>query len=399
MADEKQSQELSEFPTVAFIFPLADRPRGNYWWHTLEALADLLPSVAMVLGATSNFSDSYIPDNIKHKIDICVIPGSKFISIPIMSQGAYKFGIQLPPFCPFVRQLIKMKPQVLFLSGFSLWTFIAVALKPLMKWRLVVMYEGSSPSVARTYNRLIVLWRRMISSRVDAAITNTQAGKKYLCEWLSIDTKKIFVHPYEVPSVQVYPDIQTGGNTLIFATVGQLIPRKGIAHLIDAVHLLSQRRPDKSFEVWIIGDGPLREASKSKVRCLGLESRVRFLGWIDNTDLPEYLRRADVFIFPTLEDIWGVAPLEAMALGKPVICSKFAGAAELVSNGEDGWICDPYNKDELANIMARFLDDASLIHEMGHKAWSKMQSYTPQRAGEFLMNVALLVWKGSNGVP
>jgi len=382
-------------PKVAFVFPLADRPRGGYWWATLEALTDLLPNVAIIIGSTGGFRDSYIPDILRCKVDIHILQGSGFTRVPLNSKGQYAFGIQLPPVAGFLRRLFTLKPDIIFASGFSLWTFVTVVLRLVMKWKVVVMYEGSSPSVDRIEHRFMLMWRRVIASKVDAAITNTKQGKRYLCECLGMVSEKVFVHPYEVPNMKAYLDSVEShvkrGHSVVFATVGQLIYRKGVVQLVEAAYVLSQQRPDKSFQLWIIGDGPLRNELESKVNYLGLQRRVRFFGWIDNEGLALYLKKVHVFVFPTLEDVWGVAPLEAMAMGIPVLCSKYAGASELVEDGVDGWIFDPHNPKELAELMKRFVDNPALITTMGENARRKMEAFTPKAAAEFLKRVAIWV--------
>jgi len=380
---------------VAFVFPLASRPRGDYWWATLEALTDFLPNVTVILGAAGDFCDSYIPDTCRRKVDIHILQGARFIRLPLKSksEGHYAFGIHLPPVARFLWRLFTLKPDIIFVSGFSLWTFIIILLKAVMKWKVVLMYEGSSPSVDRIQYRLMLMWRQVIASKLDTAITNTRQGKQYLCKYLSILSEKVFVHPYEVPNIQGYPDSVEShvkwGDSVIFATVGRLIYPKGVVQLLEAAHLLSKQRLDKSFQLWIIGDGPLRNELESKVNRLGLQQRVRFFGWINNRELGSYLKRVHVFVFPTLEDVWGIAPLEAMAMGKPVIISKYAGAHELIKEGVNGFIVDPLDVESLADLMLRFIEQPQLIQDMGQKARATMKQFTPNSAAEFLAKVAM----------
>ncbi len=105
-----------------------------------------------------------------------------------------------------------------------------------------------------------------------------------------------------------------------------------------------------------------------------------------------FFRGADVFVLPTLEDTWGVVVLEAMVLGKPVLCSKWAGAAEIVVDGENGYIFDPYNPEAIAEIMHRFIRQADLITLMGRKSQHLMTQYTPEVAGRFLAKAASSVF-------
>jgi len=85
--------------------------------------------------------------------------------------------------------------------------------------------------------------------------------------------------------------------------------------------------------------------------------------------------------------------LEAMVLGKPILCSKWAGAAELVIDGENGYCFDPYEPAKLAELMRRFIDEPDLAASMGHKSEQLMTQYTPEAAAKFLSEVTSFVLK------
>ena len=110
----------------------------------------------------------------------------------------------------------------------------------------------------------------------------------------------------------------------VILTVGQLVPRKGLDKLIEACSRLAAR--GRKFTLVIVGQGPERE------RLIELAQR----NWGGNfvilpnqsqAALNEIYRAADVFVFPTMEDIWGLVVNEAMWAGTPVLCSKYAGCA------------------------------------------------------------------------
>jgi glycosyltransferase involved in cell wall biosynthesis len=109
--------------------------------------------------------------------------------------------------------------------------------------------------------------------------------------------------------------------------------------------------------------------------------------------LGTYFRNADVFVLPTLEDTWGVVVLEAMILGKPVLCSKGAGAVEMVIDGENGYRFAANDAKELAAIMSRFINDPTLVNVMGQKSQQLIAQHTPTIAATFLAKVASCVTK------
>jgi glycosyltransferase involved in cell wall biosynthesis len=224
---------------------------------------------------------------------------------------------------------------------------------------------------------------------------------------------KLFCHPCQVPDL---PLLNSGGaeNSLaalkrpVFLYTGSISPRKGWHYLIDATQLLV-RRGLREFSVVFVGAGEQAEALHKAIGDLQLGDIVKQVGAVEYQNLGSYYRSADVFISPTRADTWGVAVLEAMAFGKPVLCSKYAGSRQLVNHGENGFVFDPFEANELANFMAMFITDRTLAARMGARSLDKMAPYTPARAAD--ESVALLLdicrrrvqssqaMAGSNGPP
>lgn len=110
----------------------------------------------------------------------------------------------------------------------------------------------------------------------------------------------------------------------VILSVGQLIQRKGLDKLIEACGRAAARGAE--FRLVLVGKGPEEEALREKARACGL----RHFEILPNQSQPvlnEIYRAADVFVFPTLEDVWGLVVNEAMWVGTPVLCSKYAGCA------------------------------------------------------------------------
>ncbi|MEM2367954.1 MAG: glycosyltransferase family 4 protein [Candidatus Bathyarchaeia archaeon] len=179
----------------------------------------------------------------------------------------------------------------------------------------------------------------------------------------------------------------------MFVTVGRLVKQKGLRQLIEAVRVLHEHMSEANFTLLIVGSGPLRAELEEKVKEYGLNDRIKFVGQVEYEKLGRILQTADVFVFPTLEDVWGAAPLEAMAMGKPVICSKYAGVRELIRDNVNGYVVDPMDTLGMAQAMKRFIENPRLIEEMGCSAKSTMSLFTPRRAAQFLAEVVKHVYK------
>ncbi len=170
--------------------------------------------------------------------------------------------------------------------------------------------------------------------------------------------------------------------------MGSLSPRKGWRYLIDATRLLVSQGI-REFSVLFVGTGEQDEEMRAAIRDQGLDGIVHQVGAVAYHNLGPYYRSADVFVSPTRADTWGVAVLEAMAFGKPVLCSKYAGSRQMVAHGENGFIFDPFDTPQLAGYMAKFIQDQSLAERLGACSLEKMAPFTPARAADALANLAL----------
>lgn len=289
--------------------------------------------------------------------------------------------------------LIKFKPKIIFSSSFGVWTIIALFLKLFYGWRVVIAYEGSSPGVDFRHSTLRLFLRQMMIKIADAYITNSQRGKEYLIDILNAPSDLVFAHPYEIPPLELLAQKSEEKNIdfkpeqrPVFLYVGQIIRRKGIDILLDACLKLNQQGQD-NYTVLIVGDGLEKESLAAFCQTNNLQNNVKWLGILEYAKIASLYQQSDIFVLPTREDTWGVVTLEAMLFGKPVICSNGAGSSELIKNGENGYVFDINQSDELSELMNKFINNTSLIHEMGISSQQKMHQYNPQGSGIFLQQV------------
>lgn len=371
---------------VAWLFP--SLARGFYWHPVLAELAKQYPEMVTFTGHWTGYSSKY-----EGRFLVREVGKFQFI-VASQSSSGYDRGFILPSL-KIVPKLTAFKPDVIMTAAFSFWTLIAVLLKLLYRWKIVIVFDGVSSSMGGTRSKAHKFWRKFISTFSDAFITNSKSGKDYLIGQLGADKNKVLSKPYEVPDSSLSSDNNTGkvspfpwarSGCPIFLSVGQLITRKGIFFLLDACRLLKDEGY-RNLTLVIVGDGPLRPQLEEYSRSIGLEDSVHWEGWVNNELLGPYFQSADVFVFPTLEDIWGMAVLEAMLFEKPILCSKEAGAAELIKEGENGFVFDPTKPKVLAELMKVFIDRPELVRIMGEQSGRSIQHFTPEATAKHLASV------------
>jgi glycosyltransferase involved in cell wall biosynthesis len=125
------------------------------------------------------------------------------------------------------------------------------------------------------------------------------------------------------------------------------------------------------------GDGPMKESLQSEAERLGVGGRVRFLGLVKYSRLPEVYAAGDVLVFTSEHEPYGLPVNEAMLCGIPVIVSDRIGAGyDLVREGETGFVYPCGNVDALAAILRLRLPDRDLLKRLGMKARQRMETWS-----------------------
>jgi glycosyltransferase involved in cell wall biosynthesis len=146
--------------------------------------------------------------------------------------------------------------------------------------------------------------------------------------------------------------LDTSADAPLLLSMGRLHPSKAHDVALLALALL----PDACL--WIAGSGPLEAQLKRLAHELGVDGRVRFLGW--RSDASALYRAADVVLFPSRFEPLGNVVIQAWAHGTPIVAAASAGPAALIRDGEDGLLAPVDDAESLAAAVARLLDDGAL---------------------------------------
>ena len=370
---------------VAWLVPEVEL--GAYWQPVLREFTKVFKNTVFYTGRVWSGFDPTLPG----ASAIQLVGETKFVETEKIETGYDRGFIVVSP--SIIGYLLEFRPHVVFPQAFSLWTVIVALLKPLMRWRIAIIYDGSSPNTDFRDSSFRTFVRRILVRFADAFVANSNAGKKYLMEVLKVPEDKIFTRTYLVPDAGALlkrldqtqpPNLQL--KRPIFLYVGRITARKGIKTLLEACAMLkSQGYVD--YSLLIVGKGDQREELEAFIKERHFEEQVSWGGWVEYGNLGPYFQQADIFVFPTFEDVWGMVVPEAMVFGKPVLCSNGAASYELIVSGENGYIFAPSSAKELADKMQILLDNPDLIESMGERSRQIISQKTPETAAKAYVEV------------
>lgn len=179
----------------------------------------------------------------------------------------------------------------------------------------------------------------------------------------------------------------TGRTVVLF--VGRMLERKGGDDLIDALAL--RERDGAKLALVMVGDGPMRGAWQRRAAEKLRATEVRFLGNRPLDELPLFYQLADVFVLPSLEEVWGLVLNEAELSGLPVIASSACGATtDLVEPGVNGYRVAPGDVEALAATLGEITADPARMRRMGDESRRIVERCTPHKLAAALVTAAEL---------
>jgi len=178
------------------------------------------------------------------------------------------------------------------------------------------------PLLAKTHTYVNLKYYRA----VEFFVATTEDQKAYLLDrGIHPDHIEVVPNFSRIQPVPVRPSRHSGAPQIL--SFGRLVPKKGFDVLLRAVRELQKN--GYRIEVSIGGDGPERGRLERLCQRLDLQKTVRFTGWIE--DVADALKQADVFVLPSREEPFGIALLEAMAMGTPIVSTLSDGPRQILS--------------------------------------------------------------------
>jgi glycosyltransferase involved in cell wall biosynthesis len=222
----------------------------------------------------------------------------------------------------------------------------------------VVATVHSFPDVEPT--RIAAVEWALIARGVDRFLVASRHGANHLATTIPSTAARTDVVPNGIdPSAYMHrfdpalrKQLVRGSTRRLLLVSARLDPHKGHATLLAACRDM----PD--VQVVFAGEGVERASLEQLSARLGIRDRVVFLGF--RTDIPRLLAACDVVVLPTLREAFGLALLEGMAAGRPVVSTRVGGPEEIIVDDESGLLVPPRNPEALAAAIRRILEDRSL---------------------------------------
>ncbi len=268
---------------------------------------------------------------------------------------------------PYIRRL-SLRPGFDLLRAHSLRFIGPAALIARRRYRL------DAPIVAH-HHHLDANWLNpVIEGRVMRAVERVVVGSEFATRQaateLRVPREKFAVVPYGVDRrFRSAPKQERlvrrygleGGPVALF--LGGLKARKNLFFLIEVWREVTRARPDAKLV--IAGSGPLREPLRRHAVTHGQEGTIVFAGYVPESDKVAYYNLADLLLFPSSMEGFGLTVAEAMSCGLPVIVSNRGSLPELVEDGEGGFLVDPSDRDAFVRKTLVLCGDPMLRRKLG----------------------------------
>lgn len=275
--------------------------------------------------------------------------------------------------CPDVIQTFALKPNLFGIKAAIL------AKVPVVIATDLTLKDQAPTRLRRLRDKLLYRIYVGLANKADHVLCVSEAGRKELKE-LGVNTD-ISVIPSPIDIEKIKEGDEDRGDRLhklpkkiTIGIVGRLSEDKRHIDVLKAFAILAKKYLD--IHLLIVGDGPLRNSLETMSRRLRIDDKVSFVGF--QKEVHRYLRAMDIFVLPSRTEALGMAIMEAMACGLPVVASRVGGIPEIVEDQVTGLIFDAGNVGQLSNALSQLIEDPEKRKAFGESARKKAyQSFHP----------------------
>jgi glycosyltransferase involved in cell wall biosynthesis len=232
-----------------------------------------------------------------------------------------------------VWHLLRFRPDAIISNEMGIRSLMALTYGAVFRKPVWIWWGGTLHS-ERDIGRLRKALRKAITLWADRWVTYGQTSTEYLLS-LGVKRERILQSQNAIDEERFKANVEPAWTIEprpVVLHVGQFIERKGICSLLEAAAAVQKQGCE--FSLLLVGSGRDKSAIERRVEALGLKN-VHFQPAQPPDKMPSVYRSADLLVFPTLEDVWGLVANEAVLSGVPVLCSKYAGCAPELFTSEN----------------------------------------------------------------
>ncbi len=269
--------------------------------------------------------------------------------------------------------------------------------------------EGTPEALDKKYNFSVRIQHEQAAlDRADCITPLTIEEGEYIVDQYGADPSKIQVINNGVVVDDFYPpdpdkvselreELNLGPDVLPILLIARVDPRKGQRELIEAAPAVIQRIRESSgknviilFVAWV--DSDYAKTLEKRVEELGIRENVIYHPPVLNSEIPKFFWASAVYSLSSTYDIFPIVMLETMASGLPIVATKNGGPSEVITPGENGYLVETTNKEELADALVKVLSDEKERERLGKNAHNEIiKKYTWDRIAERCMEVYKMV--------
>jgi glycosyltransferase involved in cell wall biosynthesis len=293
--------------------------------------------------------------------------------LPRIPIGEFSFNPSI------IKELIKNRPHAIVVSGYTdPTTWLVFILGTVLKIPLIYWTEGikEPPSILGTITKPL---RIFFNRKYDAIVVPGKLSKDYVINF-GAKRGRVFIAPntidnelfvevsrkYQLSREELKGQLGLRGK-LVILYVGQLIRRKGIEYLLYAYGKLEQERAN--IALTLVGSGSSEPCLRNLANSLELKNIRIIHSGLSLKELIKLYSTSDIFVLPTLDDIWGFVINEAMACRLPIVATSASQAAqEMIRSGKNGYVVKEADSEELYSALENLICDSDLREKMASRS-------------------------------
>lgn len=283
-------------------------------------------------------------------------------------------------------EIQKINPDIIHVQGSNISPYLVYLLSFLPNATKIITVHGliSIESEYKTHTKRKLLkylnskFENSALNRIQNLIVCSPEMKK-LVSMLTLSDVHIIPNGIDTKYVQQFhPRIDVKQKSIFF--IGTLRKVKGVHLLLSAMPAIL--KSIGNIHLYIAGTGEQEHELKALTSNLNLAEHVTFLGSISNETKYSYYKSADISVFPSLYEPFGIVLLEAMACGTPIIASNVGGIPYVIKNRKNGLLFEPNNIEDLAAKIIYLLENKNIQHEMKINGLKRAEQFEWRKVAE-----------------